>query len=156
MPNTVVYPGTFDPITNGHTDVVLRAAKLFDHVIVAIAESTHKKPLFSAEKRVALATSVFENTPNVSVKSFNTLLVDFVKTEKANMILRGLRAVTDFDYEYQLAGMNRELAPEIETLFLTPATQYQFLSSTMVKEIARLKGDLSNFVHPVVKTALEE
>lgn len=149
-----VYPGTFDPITNGHTDLVHRAARLFDRVVVAVAASAGKAPICGAEERVALAREVLDGAPNVEVVQFDCLLVDFVQQIDAGIILRGLRAVSDFEYEFQLAGMNRRLAPDIETVFLTPAEQYSYISSSLVREIARLGGDVSEFVHPAVSAAL--
>ena len=152
----VVYPGTFDPITNGHSDLVARAARLFDHVIVAIAVSASKRPVFDIDQRLELARVVLSRIPNVEVVAFSSLLVSFVRERKAQVVLRGLRAVSDFEYEFQLAGMNRRLAPEIETLFLTPAEQYAYISSNLVREIAVLGGDVSEFVHPAVQAALRE
>ncbi len=149
-----VYPGTFDPITNGHTDLVHRASKLFDRVVVAVADSGGKAPICGAEERVALAKLVLRGSPGVEVVLFDNLLVDFVQQIGAGIILRGLRAVSDFEYEFQLAGMNRRLAPDIETVFLTPAEQYSYISSSLVREIARLGGDVSEFVHPAVQSAL--
>lgn len=143
---TAIYPGTFDPITNGHLDLVARSAKLYDNVIIAIAENKPKAPLFSVAERVALVQKVTAEFTNVSVIGFDNLLVDCAKQHQASVILRGLRAVSDFEYEFQLAGMNRRLAPELETVFLTPAEQYEFISSSMIREIARLKGDVSCFV----------
>ncbi len=151
-----IYPGTFDPITNGHIDLIQRAAKLFDKVIVAIASNSKKNPRFSLEKRIKLAQQVLVNCPNVSVKGFEVLLVDFAREEKANILIRGLRAVSDFEYEFQLASMNRKLAPEIESVFLMPADEYSFISSSLVKEVATLGGDISSFVHPLVNAALIE
>ncbi len=151
-----IYPGTFDPITNGHIDLIQRAAKLFDKVIVAIASNSKKNPRFSLEKRIELAQQVLVNCPNVSVKGFEVLLVDFAREEKANILIRGLRAVSDFEYEFQLASMNRKLAPEIESVFLMPADEYSFISSSLVKEVATLGGDISSFVHPLVNAALIE
>lgn len=151
-----VYPGTFDPITNGHTDLVQRAARLFGRVIVAVAANTGKTSAFSLERRVALAQEVLADLPNVEVCSFDTLLVDFLHQRGADVILRGLRAVSDFEYEFQLASMNRQLAPDIETVFLTPAEQYAFVSSSLVREIATLGGDVSHFVHARVVAALRE
>ncbi len=151
---TAVYPGTFDPITNGHSDLVQRAAKLFDRVIVAVAINPGKEPAFSADERVDLATRVLAGIDGVTVCGFNSLLVDLVREHDAQVILRGLRAVSDFDYEFQLAGMNRNLAPEIETLFLTPAEHYSYISSSLVREISALNGDVGPFVHDVVKAAL--
>ena len=152
--DTVVYPGTFDPITNGHTDLVERASRLFDRVIVAIAVSEDKGTAFPIETRVTLAREVLGHIDNVEVCSFDILLVDFVRQREASVILRGLRAVSDFEYEFQLAGMNRHLAPEIETLFLTPAEQYAYISSSLVREIASLGGDVTPFVHRKVVAAL--
>jgi pantetheine-phosphate adenylyltransferase len=149
-----VYPGTFDPITNGHTDLVHRAAKLFDRVVVAVAVSAAKTPICGVDERMALAREVLAGTPKVEVVSFDSLLVAFVRQIGAGIILRGLRAVSDFEYEFQLAGMNRRLAPDIETVFLTPAEQYSYISSSLVREIARLGGDVSEFVHPAVQAAL--
>jgi pantetheine-phosphate adenylyltransferase len=150
-----VYPGTFDPITNGHTDLIGRAARLFQHVIVAVAVNPGKAPAFSAETRLAMAEEVLAGVVNVKVQRFDSLLVDFVREQGAGVILRGLRAVSDFEYEFQLAGMNRRLAPEVETLFLTPAEQYAYISSSLVREIAALGGDVSGFVHPLVQEALK-
>lgn len=152
---TVVYPGTFDPITNGHTDLVSRAAKVFDRVVVGIAESPHKKPLFNMEERIALARGELDRLGNVDVVGFDILLIDFVREVGADVIIRGLRAVSDFEYEFQLASMNRNLAPDIETLFLTPDENFGFISSTLVKEIARLGGDVSEFVSKDVRDALD-
>lgn len=149
-----IYPGTFDPITNGHIDIIARAAKLYHRVIVAVAMNSNKVPLFSLDERVALVQAVTTEFDNVCVMGFSTLLVEFAKQQGANVILRGLRAVSDFEYEFQLAGMNRRLSPDLETMFLTPAEQYEFISSTMIREIARLKGDVSSFVPPVVGQAL--
>lgn len=153
---TAIYPGTFDPITNGHLDLICRASKLFDHVIVAAATSLGKKPLFSLEERVEMINEVVREFDNVSVIGFDTLLVDCAKRHHASVIIRGLRAVSDFEYEFQLAGMNRRLSPEIETVFLTPAEQYEFISSSMIREIAQLKGDVSSFVPDSVKQRLIE
>lgn len=149
-----VYPGTFDPITNGHADLVSRAAPLFDRFIVAIADSQTKGPCFTLDERLELARSALVGIANVEVRGFATLLATFVNEIGAGVILRGLRAVSDFEYEFQLASMNRHLIPEAETLFLTPAEQYSFISSSLVREIARLGGDVSGFVHPVVQRAL--
>ena len=153
---TAVYPGTFDPITNGHSDLIQRAARLFERVIVAVAASSGKQPAFPLDQRVALAGDVLAGLPNVEVCSFDILLVDFMRQREAGVILRGLRAVSDFEYEFQLASMNRQLAPGVETLFLTPAEQYAFVSSSLVREIARLGGDVSAFVHPNVMAALRD
>jgi pantetheine-phosphate adenylyltransferase len=150
----VVYPGTFDPITNGHTDLVERAARLFPRVIVAVAVNPAKRGAFSVETRVILAREVLAHITNVEVCSFDNLLVDFMRQKQARVILRGLRAVSDFEYEFQLASMNRRLAPDIETVFLTPAEQYAYISSSVVREIARLGGDVTAFVHKNVVAAL--
>jgi pantetheine-phosphate adenylyltransferase len=149
-----VYPGTFDPITNGHTDLVSRAAPLFDRLVVGIAESAGKGPSFHLDARIALARTALAGVANVEVRGFSSLLADFVREVGAGVILRGLRAVSDFEYEFQLASMNRHLIPDAETLFLTPAEQYSFISSSLVREIARLGGDVSGFVHPAVQQAL--
>jgi len=154
--NIVVYPGTFDPITNGHYDIVRRAARMFDRVILAVAESPKKKPMLPLDCRVRLAQEVLAELGNVEVIGFNGLLADLVREQKANVILRGLRAVSDFEYEFQLANMNRQLAPEAESLFLTPAEHLSFISSTLIREIASLKGDVTKFVHPSVAEALKE
>ena len=151
---SVVYPGTFDPITNGHADIVARAARLFDRVIVAVAGNAGKAPAFELPERVAMAREVLKDIPGVEVHEFGTLLVDFARDIGAGVILRGLRAVSDFEYEFQLASMNRRLAPEVETLFLTPAEQYAYISSSLVREIAALGGDVSDFVDPLVRQAL--
>ena len=155
-PGIAVYPGTFDPITNGHADLIQRASKLFGRVIVAIAESSAKSPSFDLAARIDFANLALSELSNVEVVGFNCLLADFVRETGAAIILRGLRAVSDFEYEFQLASMNRHLIPEAETLFLTPAEQYSFISSSLVKEIARLDGDVSAFVHPRVNKALRQ
>ncbi|MEB3767639.1 pantetheine-phosphate adenylyltransferase [Acinetobacter sp. MD2] len=142
----VIYPGTFDPITKGHVDLVVRASKMFDEVVVAIAIGHHKNPLFSLDERVALAKEALSHLNNVEFIGFDGLLVNFFQEQKATAVLRGLRAVSDFEYEFQLANMNRTLDANFETVFLTPAEQYSFISSTMVREIARLHGDVSKFV----------
>ncbi len=153
--NTIaIYPGTFDPVTNGHTDLVQRATRLFDQVIVAVAKGGSKQPVFPLQQRVALVQEVLADIPEVKVCSFDSLLVEFMKQQGAGVILRGLRAVSDFEYEFQLAGMNRQLSPEVETVFLTPAEHYAYISSSLVREIASLGGDVSRFVHPKVVTAL--
>ena len=150
----VVYPGTFDPITNGHIDLVGRAAKLFDCVIVAVAASTKKSPLFTLEERVSMIHDVLSDFDNIKICGFDCLLKDLVEREGAYGVLRGLRAVSDFEYEFQLANMNRALAPSMESLFLTPAEQMSYISSSLVKEIASLGGDVSKFVPKKVKEAL--
>lgn len=149
-----IYPGTFDPITNGHSDLVQRAGKLFETVIVAIAANPSKKPFFSIDERIELAKAALSDFDNVKVCGFDSLLVDFARSSNAQVILRGLRAVSDFEYEFQLASMNRKLAPEIETLFLTPSEKFAFISSSLVREIAGLGGDVSAFVHKNVGAAL--
>ena len=156
MATRVLYPGTFDPITNGHQDLVERASKMFDHVIVAVAKSEKKQPAFSADERVALAQKVLAHLDNVEVISFDILLAHLAKKLNANIFLRGLRAVSDFEYEFQLANMNRQLAPEVETVFLTPAEHLSYISSSLVREIASLDGDVSQFVHPIVLDAFKE
>lgn len=155
MQLTVVYPGTFDPITNGHTDLVRRAARLFDRVIVAVAKNPTKRPHFSVEERVSMARQALPDLRSVEVVGFDGLLADFARQQQAQVILRGLRAVSDFEYEFQLAGMNRRLAPELETMFLTPAEEFAFVSSSLVREIAALGGDVSHFVDKVVEQALK-
>jgi pantetheine-phosphate adenylyltransferase len=150
----VVYPGTFDPFTRGHEDLVRRASRLFETVIVGVADSPRKGPLFTATERVAMAREVLAAYPNVRVMGFSGLLMEFVRSIDATVIVRGLRAVSDFEYEFQMAGMNRNLYPEVETLFLTPAEQYLFMSSTIVREIASLGGDVSSFVSPIVAERL--
>ena len=149
-----IYPGTFDPITRGHEDLVRRAASLFDQLIVAIAESPSKRPLFDLTERVELAEEVLGDIKNVKIVGFNSLLMNFVHDQGAKVIVRGLRAVSDFEYEFQMAGMNRSVYPEVETLFLTPGEQHMFISATMVREIARLGGDVSKFVQPCVEKRL--
>lgn len=148
--NRAMYPGTFDPITRGHEDLVRRASSVFDEVIVAVADSRGKQPFFTLEERVAMARETLAAFPNVRVEGFSGLLMDFLRKEDARIILRGLRAVSDFEYEFQMAGMNRNLYPDVETLFLTPSEQYMFISATMVREIASLGGDVSPFVNPLV------
>jgi pantetheine-phosphate adenylyltransferase len=153
---TVVYPGTFDPITRGHQDLVRRSALLFDSVIVAIAESEAKRTFFTLAERVEMAREVLAPHSNVSVESFNGLLMDFLRRHGARIILRGLRAVSDFEYEFQMAGMNRNLYPDVETLFLTPSEEYMFISATIVREIATLGGDVGRFVHPLIASRFSE
>lgn len=149
-----IYPGTFDPITRGHEDLVRRAAGMFDKLILAIAESPAKQPRFPLADRVDMAQEILGDVKNVEIVGFNTLLMDFVHEQGAKVIVRGLRAVSDFEYEFQMAGMNRSLYPEVETVFLTPGEQYMFISATMVREIARLGGDVSKFVQPCVNKRL--
>ncbi len=151
----VVYPGTFDPVTLGHEDLVHRAAKLFPHVIVAVAGSSNKKTMFSLEERVNLAKDIFSIHRNVEVRGFSGLLMQFVKEQNAHMVIRGLRATADFEYEFQLAGMNRKLYPEFETLFLTPGEQFMFVSSSLVREVAALGGDVHAFVSSTVEDAIK-
>lgn len=152
---TVVYPGTFDPFTRGHEDLVRRAARLFDRVVVGVADSEAKRPYFDAAARVDMARAVLAPFPNVSVTSFSSLLLQFVREQHAQVVMRGLRAVSDFEYEFQMAGMNRRLDPEVETLFLTPSEEYTFVSATIVREIAKFGGDVSSFLHPVVNERLK-
>jgi pantetheine-phosphate adenylyltransferase len=154
MKQTAVYPGTFDPVTHGHTDLVDRATRLFDRVIVAVAASPAKRPTFALDERIALARLALGGRERVEICGFDKLLVDFVRERGASVIVRGLRAVSDFEYEFQLSGMNRRLAPDIETLYLMPAEQYSYISSALVREIAALGGDVSAFVHPDVSAAL--
>jgi len=154
--DSVVYPGTFDPVTNGHCDLILRAARLFDRVVVAVAADTPKAPTFTTEKRVELIREVVQDRTNVEVVSFAGLLVTFARQLGINVIMRGLRAVSDFEFEFQLAGMNRRMAPDIETLFLTPDERFAYISSSLVRDIARLGGDVNPFVAPVVQAALRE
>ena len=156
MQRTAIYPGTFDPITNGHADLIHRAAECFEHVIVAVADSTSKNTRFTLAERVGLAREVMRQAGNVEIRTFGGLLVEFAREQGAQVILRGLRAVSDFEYEFQLASMNRKLAPNIETMFLTPDEGYTFISSSLVREIAALGGDVSGFVHPAVEAALRK
>jgi pantetheine-phosphate adenylyltransferase len=151
-----VYPGTFDPITLGHEDIVRRAADLFDEVIVAVAGSTNKNTLFNLEERVALAKSVFGHADNIKVVGFSGLLMQFVQDQGAKMVIRGLRATSDFEYEFQLAGMNRKLYPQFETLFLTPSEQFMFISSSLVREVATLGGEVDQFVSKTVEAAIKQ
>lgn len=153
---TAIYPGTFDPITNGHTDLVARASRLFSRVIVAVARSQDKEPFFSLEERISLAREALSQCQNVEVCGFQSLLVDFMREKDATVIVRGLRAVSDFEYEFQLASMNRHLRNDIETVFLTPAEQYSYISSSLVREIARLGGDIQAFVPANVVAAIAQ
>lgn len=157
MAVTAVYPGTFDPLTNGHSDLVERASRLFDRLVVGVAgyPSPSKQPAFGLEQRVEMARHILQGYDNVEVIAFDTLLVEFVKAQGAGVILRGLRAVSDFEYEFQLASMNRQLMDQIETVFLTPAEKYSYISSSLVREVAALGGDVSRFVHPSIQQALD-
>lgn len=156
MKRNALYPGTFDPITNGHQDLVRRAAKLFDRVIIAIAANPSKAPLLPLEQRVDLARTVLAELPNVEVTGYSELTVEFARRHDLNVIIRGLRAVSDFEFEFQLSNMTRHLAPEIETVFMTPKEQFTFISSTLVREVALLGGEVGEFVHPLVEAALRE
>jgi pantetheine-phosphate adenylyltransferase len=149
-----VYPGTFDPLTSGHEDLVRRASKLFERIIIGVAESRSKRPLFTLGERVEIAREVLSGYPNVEIYGFDCLLMDFMRQHGASVIIRGLRAVSDFEYEFQMAGMNRNLYPDVETVFLTPSDQYMFVSATMVREIATLGGDVSKFVPAQVQQRL--
>ena len=153
---TAIYPGTFDPITNGHSDLVERASRLFDHVIVAIADSKTKRPMLVLEERIDLCREVLGPLGNIEVCGFNTLLTDFARANNARIVIRGLRAVSDFEYEFQLANMNRAQYPELESVFLTPSEQYSYISSTLIREIATFGGDVSKFVHPAVAQVLNK
>ena len=155
MKTKAIYPGTFDPLTNGHTDLVIRAARLFDEVIVAVAANPSKQPMFSLEERVALAQQVFAELPNVQVVGFTGLLAEFGRIHQAQVLIRGVRAVADFEYEFQLASMNRQLNPDLDSLFMTPSEKNTFISSTLVKEVARHGGDVSRFVASHVEQALK-
>lgn len=150
-----IYPGTFDPVTNGHTDLIERASQLFGDVIVGVAASPSKRPRFDLAQRVAMIEEVSQHLPNVTVVGFTGLLVDFAKSNGAKVLIRGLRAVSDFEYEFQLANMNRRLSPDLESVFLTPSEGNSFISSTLVKEVSLHNGDVSQFVHPIVKAALD-
>lgn len=154
MINKAIYPGTFDPITNGHIDLIERAAKIFDEVSIAVSDNINKQTLFTLDQRVELASFAAKNYNNVSVISFNGLLVDCARDQDATVIVRGLRAVSDFEYEFQMAGMNQKLSPQLETLFLAASTQYTFISSSVIREIARLGGPVSEFVPVYVEKAL--
>lgn len=154
MHTRAIYPGTFDPITNGHADLIQRAADMFSHVIVGIASNPSKKPLFTLEERVDMIQEITSSLPNVEVKGFTGLLADFADEENSTILIRGLRAVSDFEYEFQLANMNRRLNPKLESVFLTPAEENSFISSTLVKEVALHRGNVSEFCHPVIQSAL--
>jgi len=156
LTHTVVYPGTFDPVTNGHIDLVQRAAKLFERVVVAVATSEKKAPLFSLEERVSLLQESLRQVPAAEVVPFQGLLIDFVTAQQSHCVLRGLRAVADFEYEFQLANMNRAMNPEFESVFLTPSAELSYISSSLVREIASLGGDVSGFVTPNVAQALKQ
>jgi pantetheine-phosphate adenylyltransferase len=151
-----IYPGTFDPLTRGHEDLVRRASRLYDSLILGVADSRAKRTFFTLEERVGMAREVLGDLKNVTVVGFDSLLIDFVRANQARVVLRGLRAVSDFEYEFQLAGMNRSLYPDMETVFLTPSEQHMFISATLVREIASLRGDVSKFVHPLVEKKLKE
>ncbi len=155
MNNKAVYPGTFDPMTLGHEDLVRRAARLFGHVVLAVADSRTKRPLFTLAERIDIARDALKDVKNVSVEGFSGLLTDFVRKHKATVVVRGVRAVSDFDYEFQLAGMNRKLHPDVETVFMTPGEEYMFLSATLVREISVMGGDVSKFVSPAVAARLK-
>ena len=156
MQTSVIYPGTFDPITIGHIDLIERASRLFSRVVVAVAESINKSALFTHEERITLTKKALPAFKNVEIFGFNNLLIAFAKQQGISVILRGLRAVSDFEYEFQLASMNRHMAQELETIFLTPAEQYSFISAHLIREVARLGGDVSQFVPPVIVKALKE
>jgi pantetheine-phosphate adenylyltransferase len=151
-----IYPGTFDPLTRGHEDLVRRASRLYDSLVVGVADSRAKRTFFTLQERVGMAREVLGDLKNVEVVGFDALLIDFVRSHNARVVLRGLRAVSDFEYEFQLAGMNRSLYPDLETVFLTPSEQHMFISATLVREIAALGGDVSKFVHPLVEKKLKE
>jgi len=154
MNNKAVYPGTFDPMTLGHEDLVRRAARLFDHVVLAVADSRTKRPLFTLAERIDMARAALSDVKNVTVEGFSGLLMNFVQDHGARVVMRGVRAVSDFDYEFQLAGMNRKLYPDVETVFMTPGEEHMFLSATLVREISVMGGDVSKFVSPVVAARL--
>lgn len=156
MTGIAIYPGTFDPVTRGHIDICNRALKMFDHVVIGVADSLVKEPFFDITERFNMLQTVFADNDRISVKPFSGLLIDFARDCGAEVIIRGLRAISDFEYEVQLAGMNRSLAPEIETVFLTAAQRYAFVSSSLVREIARLQGDVSEFLHPEILRLLTE
>jgi pantetheine-phosphate adenylyltransferase len=156
MKRTAIYPGTFDPITNGHHDLVRRAASIFDRVVVAIAANPNKAPMFSLDQRVEMASRVLADVPRVEVMGYNGLTVDFARDQGLSVIVRGLRAISDFEFEFQLANMSRHLSPDIESVFMTPQEQYTFISSTLVREIAVMGGNVSEFVHPLVEAELKK
>ena len=156
MKGTAIYPGTFDPVTRGHIDICKRAAKIFGHVVIGVADSLAKEPFFDIDERIEMLEIVFADNDRISVKPFSGLLIDFARESDAEVIVRGLRAISDFEYEVQLAGMNRSLASEIETVFLTAAQRFAFVSSSLVREIARMEGDVSEFLHPEVLKRLTE
>ena len=156
MSATAIYPGTYDPVTRGHIDICQRALKVFDHVVIGVADSPAKQPFFDIDERFEMLETVFADNDQISVRRFSGLLIDFARDCDAEVIIRGLRAISDFEYEVQLAGMNRSLAPEIETVFLTAAQRYAFVSSSLVREIARLNGDVSEFLHPVILQRLTD
>lgn len=153
-PRIAIYPGSFDPLTNGHVDIIERGARIFDKIIVAILANVEKTPLFSESERVALIQEVFEGRPNVQVETFDGLLVDYAHRKNASVLVRGLRAVSDFEYEFQMALMNRHLAPEIETVFMMPAEQYTYISSRLIKEVFMLNGKIDGLVPPIVEERL--
>ena len=155
MNKKAVYPGTFDPMTRGHEDLVRRAAGLFDHVVLAVADSKNKRPLFTLAERIDMAREALGDVKNVTIEGFSGLLMEFVRAHDARVVLRGVRAVSDFDYEFQLAGMNRKMHPEVETVFMTPGEEYMFLSATLVREISVMGGDVSKFVSPVIAGRLK-
>jgi len=156
MPGGAMYPGTFDPITNGHHELVRRTAQIFDRVVVAVAASPNKRPLFSLQERTQMARQVLADVPNVSVDSYEGLTVDYARNHDLQAVVRGLRAVSDFEYEFQLSSMNRVLSSDVETVFLCPEAEYNFISSTLVREVAALGGDVSRFVHPLVQKSLDQ
>jgi len=151
-----IYPGTFDPVTCGHADICTRALKMFDRVVVGVADNPQKRPFFSLSERIGMLQTVFADHPRIEIKPFSGLLIDFARECESQVIIRGLRAISDFEFEVQLAGMNRSLAPEIETVFLTAAERFAFVSSSLVREIARLNGDVSGFIHPDIHKRLTE